>query len=247
MVAHGECPCCGSKTPVELAARVIECERTLVMVRDAIVEKAACTFWLNSIETVVDRIEAVLGEFGNAQPELPLVREPFLTDELTDPNNVLPPYKWHAGALHLLARQLGVGNDFYYPLIGAAKLLMDGATIGEPEIFVFGSNLAGRHGAGAALYARNHYGAVYGVANGRTGNAYAIPTKDAKLRTLPLNAIAGYVQVFLHYAVQHPNLTFKVTAIGTGLAGYGHRDIAPMFRGAPGNCLLPEEWKGILA
>ena len=110
------------------------------------------------------------------------------------------------------------------------------------EIFVFGSNLAGRHGKGAALHARKHYGAEYGVGVGLSGSAYAIPTKDGKLRTLPLDQIKEYVDAFLVFATQNPNLTFRVTAIGTGLAGYSHADIAPMFEGSPGNCKLPPEW-----
>jgi hypothetical protein len=114
------------------------------------------------------------------------------------------------------------------------------------EIFVFGSNEAGRHGKGAALHARKHYGAEYGVGAGRTGDAYAIPTKDKKLQTLPLAKIHQYVGEFLVYAADHPELIFKVTAIGTGLAGYRHEDIAPMFARAPANCRLPEEWKALL-
>lgn len=110
------------------------------------------------------------------------------------------------------------------------------------EIFVFGSNLAGSHGKGAALHARKHYGAEYGVGVGPTGSAYAIPTKDGKLRTLPLDQIRGYVDAFLAFAAQNPDLTFRVTAIGTGLAGYSHAEIAPMFEGAPSNCNLPPEW-----
>jgi hypothetical protein len=110
------------------------------------------------------------------------------------------------------------------------------------EIFVFGSNEAGRHGKGAALHAREHHGAQYGVGLGRTGEAWAIPTKDAELRTLPLERIAHYVAQFLTYAEVHPELLFKVTAIGTGLAGYKHEDIAPMFLRAPRNCRLPDEW-----
>src|SRR5690349_9268275 len=110
------------------------------------------------------------------------------------------------------------------------------------DIFVFGSNEAGRHGKGAALDARRHYGAEYGVGFGRTGDAWAIPTKDAELRTLPLERIEHYVRQFLAYAEQHPELMFKVTAIGTGLAGYRHEDIAPMFARAPTNCRLPDEW-----
>lgn len=106
-------------------------------------------------------------------------------------------------------------------------------------IFVFGSNLAGRHGKGAALEARLKWGAEYGVGEGRTGNAYAIPTKDEHIRTLPLNRIGAAVERFLEYARANPDLRFMVTAIGTGLAGYRYEDIGPMFRRAPRNCMIP--------
>lgn len=109
-------------------------------------------------------------------------------------------------------------------------------------IFVFGSNLAGRHGKGAARYALQHYGAEYGVGIGRTGEAYAIPTKDEKIRTLPLPRIKKYVEDFLQYARGNPQLTFLVTKVGCGLAGYTENDIAPMFSEAPDNCQLPEGW-----
>lgn len=110
-------------------------------------------------------------------------------------------------------------------------------------VFVFGSNLAGRHGKGAALAARREHGAVYGVGIGRTGNAYALPTKDASIRTLPLETIARYVGDFLEYARAHPDLSFQVTRIGCGLAGYREEAIAPLFADAPANCLLPEGWR----
>ena len=110
-------------------------------------------------------------------------------------------------------------------------------------IFVFGSNLAGRHGKGAALCARNSHGAEYGVGVGRTGNAYAIPTKDERIRTLPLERIAPYISDFLTYARANPNLKFEVTRIGCGLAGYTDAQIAPMFAGTPENCQLPEGWR----
>jgi hypothetical protein len=100
----------------------------------------------------------------------------------------------------------------------------------------FGSNEAGRHGKGAALHARQLYGAQNGVGFGRTGDAWAIPTKDAHLRALPLERIAHYVGLFLTYAREHPEATFKVAAIRTGLAAYKHEDIAPMFARAPENC-----------
>lgn len=110
-------------------------------------------------------------------------------------------------------------------------------------IFVFGSNQAGRHGRGAALEAKHRWGAEYGVGEGRTGCAYAIPTKDRHLSVRPLEAIALSVTMFLSYARSHPELTFEVTAIGTGLAGYKPEQIAPMFKGAPENCQLPEGWR----
>lgn len=93
------------------------------------------------------------------------------------------------------------------------------------EIFVFGSNLAGRHGKGAALYAARHYGAEYGVGVGRTGNAYAVPTKDRTLKVLPLDVIDKHMQDFLLYASDNNSLRFLLTPVGTGLAGYSKRDI----------------------
>jgi hypothetical protein len=110
-------------------------------------------------------------------------------------------------------------------------------------IFVFGSNEAGRHGKGAALTARQEYGAIYGQAEGLQGSSYAIPTKDARLRPLPLPAIATYVRRFLAFAQAHPELSFFVTAVGCGLAGYTPAQIAPLFVGAPANCTLPEVFK----
>jgi hypothetical protein len=113
-------------------------------------------------------------------------------------------------------------------------------------VFVFGSNLAGRHGKGAALYARQRRGAIYGQGEGLQGDSYAIPTKDASLRTLPLHTIATYVDRFLDFARVRPELTFEVTAIGCGLAGYSPADIAPLFVRAPMNCILPAEFQPIV-
>mgnify|MGYP000948399194 CR=1 FL=1 len=110
-------------------------------------------------------------------------------------------------------------------------------------IFVFGSNLAGRHGKGAAKEAREKHGAIYGQGVGRQGSSYAVPTKDANLRSLPLHVIQGHVWDFLAYAREHPDLRFFVTKIGCGLAGYQEADIAPFFAGAPDNCELPDGWK----
>lgn len=115
----------------------------------------------------------------------------------------------------------------------------------EP-VFVFGSNLAGRHGKGAALWAHQHRGAIYGQGQGRQGNSYAIPTKDERLRTLPLSVIRYQVEVFLTYADQNPGEQFQLTPIGCGLAGYLPADIAPMFRGAPRNVIIPDEFRAVL-
>lgn len=109
-------------------------------------------------------------------------------------------------------------------------------------MFVYGANLAGRHGKGAALYAVRHYGAIYGQGIGRQGQSYAIPTKDLRLKTLPLEAIRVFVLQFLVYAKQHPELDFQVTRIGCGLAGYRVSDIEPMFKNAPANCHF--DWNG---
>ena len=109
--------------------------------------------------------------------------------------------------------------------------------------FVFGSNLAGRHGAGAALYARKHHGAVIGKGIGICGNSYAIPTKDANIVTLPISEIRKYVNQFIEFAERNEEMTFMVTRIGCGLAGYTDIQIAPLFKEAPENCVLPNEWE----
>lgn len=110
------------------------------------------------------------------------------------------------------------------------------------RVFVFGSNLAGRHGKGAALFARNNYGAQYGVGEGRTGDSYAIPTKDERLRTRPLHSVRESVNTFIEYAADNPELDFEVAKIGCGLAGYRDEAIAPMFKLVPSNCKLPAGW-----
>lgn len=114
-------------------------------------------------------------------------------------------------------------------------------------VFVFGSNLAGRHGKGAALCAVKEHGAKYGIGYGHVGNSYAIPTKDENIKTLPLHQVKLYVQEFIEYAKITPNLEYTVTRIGCGLAGYKDEDIAPMFKDAPCNCQLPEEWRALNA
>ena len=110
----------------------------------------------------------------------------------------------------------------------------------EPgEIFVFGSNLAGAHGGGAARAARIHFGAVMGQGVGLQGRSYAIPTMQGGPET-----IKPYVDDFILFAKQHPELTFLVTPIGCGIAGFHARDIAPLFASAIDveNIILPRQF-----
>lgn len=89
----------------------------------------------------------------------------------------------------------------------------------ENQIFVFGSNLAGKHFKGAAKLAR-YYGAKIGTGHGPMGRTYGIPTKDGYMQPLPLEVIKTYVNIFMDYVRTNPQLEFVMTPIGTGLAGY---------------------------
>jgi len=110
------------------------------------------------------------------------------------------------------------------------------------EIFVFGSNLAGIHGAGAARLAFDRFGAVWGNGIGHQGKSYALPTKDKDIDTLPLSEIKKYVDQFLEYAEDHPEFTFLVTKVGCGLAGWNVEDIAPLFSEVSTNVVLPRDF-----
>ena len=116
-------------------------------------------------------------------------------------------------------------------------------SIGENEVFVFGSNLAGRHGLGAAKFARDVCGAKYGEGHGFTGNSYAIPTKDGNLKVLSLSAIKEYIRLFQIHAAVYPDNLFLVTKVGCGLAGYKDHEVAPLFRGSPSNCKFHWTWR----
>jgi hypothetical protein len=114
-------------------------------------------------------------------------------------------------------------------------------------VFVFGSNEAGRHGKGAAKTALIEFGAKLGVGVGHIGNSYAIPTKSGNLRTLSLYKIDKYVDEFITYASENPQLNFYVTEIGCGLAGYKPAQIAPMFnRPLSKNIHLPKSFTDVL-
>jgi hypothetical protein len=113
-------------------------------------------------------------------------------------------------------------------------------------VFVFGSNLAAKHGGGAALLAEQKYGASPDVPEGLSGSSYAIPTKSKRIETLALSTIKASVDRFIEYAKANPSKEFFMTRIGCVLAGYENKDIAPMFKDAPANIDFPEEWKEFL-
>ena len=109
----------------------------------------------------------------------------------------------------------------------------------ENEIFVFGSNLAGAHGGGAAWLAYRRFGAVWGEGVGLHGRTYAIPTMQGGVDT-----IKPYVDDFITFAREHGELTFLVTRIGCGIAGFRNEEIAPLFKDAicVENIILPNEF-----
>ena len=113
----------------------------------------------------------------------------------------------------------------------------------ENEIFVFGSNLQGMHGGGAARVAHEKFGAVWGEGIGLQGQSYAIPTMHGGV-----DAIAPYVNDFIAFAKEHPELKFLVTEIGCGIAGFRISEMAPLFKEAlkMENIYLPERFIEVL-
>ena len=129
----------------------------------------------------------------------------------------------------------------FSPLLRTAPDLIN--TLKANEIFVFGSNLAGMHGGGAAYIAVKKFGAVMGQGVGLQGQSYAIPTMQGGVET-----IVPYVDEFIDFAQGHPDLTFLVTRIGCGIAGFLEEEIAPLFRAAlhVPNIRLPESFWELL-
>jgi hypothetical protein len=122
----------------------------------------------------------------------------------------------------------------------------------EPKpgtVFVFGSNIDGVHGAGAARYAYKFCGAVWEQGEGLMGDAstgycsYALPTKRNTAFSLPLQEVKRHVDRFIEFAWEHRELKFFVTRIGCGLAGFTDDMIGPLFKDAPPNCELPHDWE----
>ena len=114
----------------------------------------------------------------------------------------------------------------------------------DNSVFVFGSNLAGRHGKGAALFAKQYRGAKQGEGVGLFGTSYAIPTKDENLKTLPLSVVDNYISEFCEFARKHSSQVFELTPVGTGLAGLPKKSIAALFKKhkIPANVYLTSSW-----
>lgn len=114
------------------------------------------------------------------------------------------------------------------------------------EIFVFGANTEGRHGMGAARYARVYYGAEYGKVH-LTGKAYGVITKELRPNypRITLEDIELEIVLLIQCAWDHPYCIFKCTPFGTGLAGFTHEQMKKLFVGKdiPRNLVLPDEWK----
>lgn len=113
----------------------------------------------------------------------------------------------------------------------------------DGEIFVFGSNIRGLHGGGAAAFAYAKFDAQWGVGEGLTGRCYALPTMEGGV-----DYIGGKVQNFLDCARQHPELKFYVTPIACGIAGFTPSQIAPLFKDAipMENVILPQQFVEII-
>lgn len=110
------------------------------------------------------------------------------------------------------------------------------------ERFVFGSNLAGRHAGGAARQAFDQFGAEWGVGEGLTGQCYAFPTLNQELQRMAYENLVQSRDVFYRCAAAHPELTFLMTAVGTGIAGYSEEAMRSLFRNPPINVVVPEGW-----
>lgn len=117
----------------------------------------------------------------------------------------------------------------------------------KDEIFVFGSNYAGRHGKGAAREALK-YGATKGIGRGLSGQTYAFPTKDARIQTLPLQYIKDEVRYFMECVDKNKDKIFLLTKVGCGLAGYTPEEIGMLFKGyiIPENLIMPKEFYEVL-
>jgi len=184
---------------------------------------------------------------GTAAAQVPKVSlEPWKS-----PFNDAQRYRvWLQAHPHLMrwARRALVGRALprqSWPVDVLEVFANDGGLSEEP-VFVYGSNLAGRNGRGAAYFAAQWCGAAEGVGEGMTGQAYALPTKTASWGVRSTAEIGESAQRFLRHASDHPAVGFRVSRVGCGLARYKDEDIAPLFRGASDNVDLPYRWRVLL-
>lgn len=116
-------------------------------------------------------------------------------------------------------------------------------SLADSQIFVFGSNEAGRHGAGAARQAAEEFGAAYGVGEGLTGRCYAFPTLDRRFQKRSLAELKRSRDLLYTTCRACPSLEFLLTKVGCGLAGFSEATIWALFLDAPSNLTLPEDWR----
>lgn len=116
------------------------------------------------------------------------------------------------------------------------------AELADNELFVFGSNIQGAHGGGAAWFAHKKFGAEWGVGEGITGRTYALPTMEG------MESLKQAVANFIECAQKHPEKVFHVTAVGCGIAGYSPKQVAPLFRAAleMENVYLPQVFVDVM-
>lgn len=138
----------------------------------------------------------------------------------------------------MLERKRQYAQEYYSPRVTPEKI----RSLKENEIFVFGSNKGGFHGGGAAAYAMQNFGAIWGQGEGLQGKSYAIPTMEG------IEQIKESVNRFVVFASEHSDLKFMVTRIGCGVAGYSVHQIAPLFKGCIEleNIALPADFWDIL-
>jgi len=148
-----------------------------------------------------------------------------------------------------LYTELGNYYKDYRPHYGCGEYTpdpIDPKNMGPDDIFVFGSNTEGRHGKGAALTAKTHFGAIYGQARGLQGRSYAIVTKDLKIgeRSIPLEEIESEIDLLIQFALDNSDKKFWVVKLGCSLAGYSVKEIARLFSNKliPNNIVLPVEF-----
>lgn len=130
-----------------------------------------------------------------------------------------------------------------HTIVNGRRMASDQITeLSDNEVFVFGSNVQGMHGGGAAWYANKNFGAEWGVGEGLTGRSYALPTMEGEA------SLKKAVERFIDCAKSRPDLTFLVTAVGCGIAGYTPDEVAPLFKEATSleNVYLPKVFSDLL-